>query len=162
MTDVWILLGVQDPMRGRFDSGGYDNMWFDFAEVKRRWIEISGFDPLDPPAGTPEHELVFVQMLSADVEQRKRISAALEQEVREGLVTPLYAERAVPWTIVSGEYVESAAASRKAACWVDPNPHNRTYEPWWTDAEWHDGGQYMPAIQLLCARPTVLPHRGPR
>ena len=79
---------------------------------------------------------MFVSLLCSDVEQRKRISVALEEEVREGIIPPLYAERAVPWTIVSGEYVESAAASRKAACWVDPNPHNRTYEPWWTDAEW--------------------------
>ena len=95
MTDIWVLLGVQDPMRGRYDSGGYDNMWFDFAEVKRRWIEINGFDPLDPPAGTPEHELVFVSLLYSDVEQWKRISAALEEEVREGLVPQLCAERAV-------------------------------------------------------------------
>ena len=84
MTDIWVSLGVQDPLRGRNDPGGYDNMWFDFGAVRRRWIETRGFDLLDPPQGTPEHELVFTSLLFSTVEERERISAALEKGSTSG------------------------------------------------------------------------------
>ena len=103
MSDIWVLLGVQDPLRGRNDPGGYDNMWFDFGAVRRRWIETRGFDLLDPPQGTPEHELVFTSLLFSTVEERERISAALEEEVRQGAILPLYAARAVPMDHCVGE-----------------------------------------------------------